>query len=164
MPGVGGVLRKSALARSPSWATLHCWFIGCTSSLFTVACPSCPSALVRSPKRRLACWLYSWRCWRSLSCAHATRRAGSRFCGLRRWSRLRRRQLDDFFVASGQAVLFARDLPDSFRVAFQILHILLQLTVFLVKLFQILADLLNLLLLLLHGQVAVGAENIVHQQ
>ena len=69
-----------------------------------------------------------------------------------------------FFVASRQAVFLARDLPDGFRVALQVLHVLLQLQIFVVQLFQILTDLLDFPLLLLHGQVAMSAENVVHQQ
>src|SRR5262249_1615789 len=164
MPGAGGVSRRSASVRSSNWAILRCWVIGCTSNLFTEACPSCRSGLVPFPKRRLVCSRYSWRCWRSHCCAHAIRREESRLRGLRWWSRLLRRQLDDFLVAARQAVLFARDLADRFRVTLQVLYVLLQLTVFLVELFQVLAHLPNLLLLLLHGQVAMGAENIVHQQ
>ena len=50
------------------------------------------------------------------------------------------------------------------RIALQILHVLLQFQIFLVELFQFLADLLNLQPLLPHRQVAVRPENIVHQQ
>src|SRR5258707_6769431 len=61
-------------------------------------------------------------------------------------------------------MLFARDLPNRLRIALQILHVLLQFQIFLVQLFQFLADLLNLLPLLPHRQVAMRPENIVHQQ
>src|SRR6266702_1753321 len=81
-----------------------------------------------------------------------------------RRNRLRCRQLNNLLVRSRQPVFFPRNFPNRFRIALQILYVLLQSQVFLVQFLQFLADLLNLLPLLPHRQVAMRTENVVHQQ
>jgi hypothetical protein len=77
---------------------------------------------------------------------------------------LRPRDFDDDFAGASQAEFIAGDFFNFAGIGLQFADFLLELLVFLVQLIEIRGDFPDFLLFAAHGQEAMGAENVVHNQ
>src|SRR3989442_9573264 len=164
MRGADGGLRRKVSAPSSSLGIPRCWSTGFTSNLSMEDfrfCRRSSAARFRPPRD---CLRFFWPCW-GFRCYAPDRRSGKSGLPSRvRRQLLRLRDLDDDFAGLRQAEFIAGDFFDFVRIRFQFFYFLLELQILLVQLIETGVHLLDFQLRAAHGQEAVRAEDVVHNE